>query len=174
MTDADIGVGGVGGVSADENEKRRSQDKCTNQFGKIQLDFCTTFQGIPLNGNHSGDSDGHLTLVSHQGNSVIDYVLVSVDFIYKTWMHFEIGSRVESSHMPLHLSITKKQTQEQKQKLNSTRENTTRIKWNSENDTNETFVPELDNPITEHEDRQAIKNLKTGKVCGLDDIWASS
>ena len=48
-------------------------------------------------------------------------------------MHFEIGSRVESSHIPLHLSIAKnKQTQEQKQKLNSTRENTTRIKWNSE------------------------------------------
>ena len=63
---------------------------------------------------------------------MIDYVLVSIDFIYKTSMHFEIGSRVESSHMPLHLSIAKKQTQEQKQKLNSTRENTTRIKWNSE------------------------------------------
>ena len=48
--------------------------------------------------------------------------------------------------------------------------NTTRIQWNSENDTNETFVPELDNPITEHEVRQAIENLKTGMVCGLDDI----
>ena len=63
---------------------------------------------------------------------MIDYVLVSIDFIYKTWMHFEIGSRVESSDMPLHLSVAKKQTQEQKQKLNSTRENTARIKWNSE------------------------------------------
>ena len=41
---------------------------------------------------------------------------------------------------------------------------------NPENDTNETFVPELDNPITEHEVRQAIKKLKTGKACGLDDI----
>ena len=132
MTDADIGDFGVGGVSADENEKRRSQDKCTNQFGKILIDFCTTFQCTPLNGNHSGDHDGQFTFVSHQGNSVIDYVLVSIDFIYKTSMHFEIGSRVESSHMPLHLNIAKKQTQEQKQKLNSTRENTTRIKWNSE------------------------------------------
>ena len=101
------GVGGVGGVSADENEKRRSQDKWTNRFGKILIDFCTTFQCTPLNGNHSGDHDGQFTFVSHQGNSVIDYVLVSVDFIYKTWMHFEIGSRVESSHMPLHLSIAK-------------------------------------------------------------------
>ena len=63
---------------------------------------------------------------------MIDYVLVSIDFIYKTWMHFEIGSRVEPSDMPLDLSIAKKQTQEQKPKLNSTRENITRIKWNSE------------------------------------------
>jgi len=57
--------------------------------------------------------DGQFTFVSHQGNKVIDYVLVSIDFIYKTWMHFEIGSRVESRHMPLHLSIAKKQTQEE-------------------------------------------------------------
>ena len=62
---------------------------------------------------------------------MIDYVLVSIDFIYKTWMRFEIGSRVEASDVPLNLSIAKKQTEEQKQKLNSTRENTTRIKWNS-------------------------------------------
>ena len=94
MTDADIGDFGVGGVSADVNENRRSHDKCTNQFGKILLDFCTTFQGVPLNGNHSGDHDGQFTFVSHQGSSVIDYVLVSIDFTYKTWMHFEIGSRV--------------------------------------------------------------------------------
>ena len=120
MTDAVIGDFGAGGVSAYENEKRRSQDKCTNQFGKIPIGFCTTFQCIPLNGSHSGDHDGQFTFVSHQGNSVIDYVLVSIDFIYKkTWMHFQIGSRVESSHMPLHFTIAKKQTEEQKQKLNS-------------------------------------------------------
>ena len=41
---------------------------------------------------------------------------------------------------------------------------------NPENDANETFVPELDNPITEHEVRQAIKTLKTGEAYGLDDI----
>ena len=37
MTDADIGDFGVGGVSADENEKKWSQDKRTNQFGKILI-----------------------------------------------------------------------------------------------------------------------------------------
>ena len=34
----------------------------------------------------------------------------------------------------------------------------------------ERFIPELDNPITEQEVRQAIKNLKTGKASGLDNI----
>ena len=34
------------------------------------------------------------------------------------------------------------------------------------------FIPELDNPITEQEVRQAIKNLKTGKASALDNIWA--
>ena len=47
-------------------------------------------------------------------------------------MHFEIGSSVELSHVPLHLSIAMKLTQEQKQKLNPRRENTARIKWKSE------------------------------------------
>ena len=33
-----------------------------------------------------------------------------------------------------------------------------------------TFVPELDNPILKHKVRQAIRNLRLGKACGLDDI----
>ena len=35
---------------------------------------------------------------------------------------------------------------------------------------NVTHIPELDNPITEQEVRQAIKNLKHGKASGLDKI----
>ena len=42
---------------------------------------------------------------------------------------------------------------------------------NGENDRTETFVPKLNNPITEHEIRQAIKILKPGKASGLDDIF---
>ena len=36
----------------------------------------------------------------------------------------------------------------------------------------ERFIPELDNPITEQEVRQAIKNLKIGQASGLDNICA--
>jgi hypothetical protein len=41
---------------------------------------------------------------------------------------------------------------------------------NSENLTEELSVPLLDNPITENEVREAIKNLKSGKAGGLDSI----
>ena len=94
------------------------------------IEFCRTFQCTPLNGNHSDDLDGQFTFVSNQGNSVIDYVVVSTDFIDKTCMHFEIGSRVESSHMLLHLSIAKKQIQEEKEKRSTNSEGSTKVRWN--------------------------------------------
>ena len=82
------------------------RDNYINQFGKILIDFCTTFQCSPLNGNAAGDPDGQYTLESEQGNSVIDYAIVSLDFMSKASLFLEIGYRSESSHMPLHLSIS--------------------------------------------------------------------
>ena len=41
---------------------------------------------------------------------------------------------------------------------------------NGENDRTETIFPELDNPVTEHEVHQAIRNLKPGKASRLDDV----
>ena len=67
-------------------KKGQSLGKCPNQL--ILIDFCTTFQGTPLNGNHSGDHDGQFAFVLHQGNTVMDYVVVSVDFTHETCMHF--------------------------------------------------------------------------------------
>ena len=84
----------------------RHVDNSINQFGKILIDFCTTFQCLPLNRNTAGDSDGQYTFVSEQGNSVIDCALVSLDFMSKASLFLEIGCRSESSHMPLHLSIS--------------------------------------------------------------------
>ena len=47
-------------------------------------------------------------------------------------MHFEIGSRVESSHMLLHLSIAKKQIQEEKEKRSTNSEGSTKVRWNTQ------------------------------------------
>ena len=48
----------------------------------------------------------------------------------------------------------------------------TQAKDDVQGSNNERSIPELDNPITEQEVRQAIKNLKTGKASGLDNICA--
>ena len=48
----------------------------------------------------------------------------------------------------------------------------TQAKDDVQGSNSERFIPELDNPITEQEVRQAIKNLKTGKASGLDNICA--
>ena len=63
---------------------RKSKDKSTNQFGKTLTGFCSTFHCMPLNGKHSGDLQGQFTFISQQGNSVVDYFVVSADFVSKT------------------------------------------------------------------------------------------
>ena len=55
------------GVCVDRNYKRRSHDKCTDQFAKILIEFCSTLQCVPLHGNHSSELDGHFAFVSKQG-----------------------------------------------------------------------------------------------------------
>ena len=46
------------------------------------------------------------------------------------------------------------------------------LNWFIGSGNSERFIPELDNPITEQEVRQAIKNLKPWKASGLDNICA--
>ena len=41
---------------------------------------------------------------------------------------------------------------------------------NHDLETSETHIPELDNPITEQEFCQAIRNMKHGKASGIDEI----
>ena len=90
----------------EEVKSRNSRDNYINQFGKILKDFYTTFQCSPLNGNAAGDPDGQYAFVSEQGNSAIDYAIVSLDSMSEASLFLEIGCRSESSHMPLYLSIS--------------------------------------------------------------------
>ena len=112
-----------------DNLKIKSQ---TN-LEKILIDFCTTFHCTPLNGNHTGDENGQFTFVSNQGNSVIDYFIVSVDLISKLNMNFVVGDRVESSHMPLQLNFNSHPNTKRKTSRNENKkESTTTLKWNHE------------------------------------------
>ena len=138
---------------------RKSKDKSTNQFGKTLIDFCSTFHCMPLNGKHSGDLQGQFTFISQLGNSVVDYFVVSADFVSKTHMYFEVGSRVESSHMPIHLSIRGKQKKPEKEIHPTQRESITNTKWNSEKV--EEFNEAINSDETKERFREALEFLDT-------------
>lgn len=84
---------------------RQSEDLATNQFGKTLIDFCNIFQLTPLNGFAEGDVKGKFTFIAEQGNSVIDYALLSADVALSHKMCFHVEERVESSHSPIHLKL---------------------------------------------------------------------
>jgi exonuclease III len=77
---------------------RKSQDETINSFGKTLIEMCTMFELTPLNGMCHGDRDGLFTFHSDRGNSVIDYILCSVD-LFDAVDDFHVLSRVETEHM---------------------------------------------------------------------------
>ena len=52
----------------------------------------------------------------------------------------------------------------------NTNENPSESQPGTESEANVTHIPELDDPITEQEVRQSVRNLKQGKASGLDGI----
>ena len=85
------------------NVNRNSQDNVLNNYGKLLLNLCTTFDFCILNGVCKGDLQGCYTYISETGCSVNDYFILSSDLyalIHSTCELCVIG-RTESDHMPL-------------------------------------------------------------------------
>ena len=61
--------------------KRCSQDVHLNNYGKLLLNMCTTFDLSILNGICNGDLQGCYTYISDAGCSVTDYFLFSNDLL---------------------------------------------------------------------------------------------
>ena len=74
----------------------------------------------------------------------------SADFVSETDLYFEIGSRVESSHMPIHLSIRGKQKKLEKETHQKTKQNKTKNKKQKQNKKRE----------REREKEETITNIK--------------
>ena len=83
---------------------RNSLDKTLNQFGKSLIEMCASLSLIILNGYCLGDTDGAFTFISPNGSSVIDYCIVSDDFLCNS-LSLNVESRIESWHMPLVLDV---------------------------------------------------------------------
>jgi len=62
--------------------KRNSQDKTCCSRGRELLDLCTSCNIHILNGRTIGDLSGNLTSFQFDGNSVVDYCLVSDQFLH--------------------------------------------------------------------------------------------
>ena len=83
---------------------RKSEDLIINTFGKSLIEMCSTFNLIVMNGFCKGDTKGEFTFISPNGNSVIDYCLVSDDLLsYDSCLN--VISRIESWHMPVSFEI---------------------------------------------------------------------
>ena len=111
---------------------RQSKDKVVNQFGKLFIEFCNMFSLVPLNGNATGDEYGNFTFVGDQGNSVVDYALVTSDIFEKVNFCFHVvGDRVESKHVPIHvtLPVTRDSVVKAQNNKSSSHSTYTRVKW---------------------------------------------
>lgn len=86
---------------------RFSRDRVVNNEGLRLLELCNNFNLQIVNGSTKGDRSGEFTYFSPRGCSVIDYILVPYNII-NSIMDLKIGTRTESDHQPLLLSINLK------------------------------------------------------------------
>ena len=101
-------------IQYDENEvdtpiPRSSMDKGSNRFGDSLLDICKSVNMRIVNGRlHNDKSVGRLTCYTHNGESVVDYVLTEpLNFqIISDFKDFKVGDFTEySNHAPISFSL---------------------------------------------------------------------
>ena len=88
---------------------RNSQDKVRNKFGDILIDLCKVYHICIMNGSNKDDREGKFTYVSQHGESVVDYCLI-INTNFETDVSVTVGSRIDSSHMPLEIKVGSKTT----------------------------------------------------------------
>ena len=88
-------------------DKRCSEDKVTNSYGKLFLNLCTAFSLTILIGMWNGDRQGRYTFISDVGCSVNDFFVLSYDLasLFVNNSYFSIIERIESPHMPLKFTV---------------------------------------------------------------------
>jgi hypothetical protein len=84
----------------DELVKRINSDNIINRYGKDLLNFCKETGVRIVNGRINSPASGFFTFVSHQGKSVVDYLLTKQN-VFHYLSHVEIYQRIESDHLPI-------------------------------------------------------------------------
>ena len=83
---------------------RKSRDIVCNERGRELLDLCTTSNLHCLNGRTLGDLSGKFTCFQYNGNSVVDYCLISNTFT-RNILYFHVHIPLLSDHAKLSCQI---------------------------------------------------------------------
>ena len=147
---------------------RQSQDSVLNQYGKLLLNMCTALNLCILNGVCYGDHEGRYTYVSDFGSSVIDYFLLSSDLYASIFdsCRLTIKERIDSSHLPLVLSVSFPKENTSKAGNNSINICSERYLWDANH--SEEFKENLTQESTRRQLECAIELIDVDVDCALD------
>ena len=82
----------------------QSKELQTNDFGRYLLCICEQFNLVILNGCLPGDEEGNYTYITHNGSSVIDYILLSRCVVH-LGTRLAVIPNIELKHMPVELEL---------------------------------------------------------------------
>ena len=86
---------------------RNTLDKTKNEFGKELRDILVGNDIRVLNGRSEKDKDGELTFLNENGEgggSMVDLCCASTE-LFEKLVNFQVGSRIESDHMPIQVTL---------------------------------------------------------------------
>ena len=104
---------------------RKTQDIVINNHGKKLIEICTMFSLTPLGGLKEKSFDSKFTFLGHRGSSHIDHFVISTKMLDKI-SNFKIMDRIESSHLPITMTLNCKKGEESVQ---SQEKKISKIKW---------------------------------------------
>ena len=86
--------------------ERNSQDVICNSRGRDLIDLCLSSKLVILNGRTFGDLSGKLTSFQYNGNSVVDYCIIS-DVLFDKILYFQVENHIPwlSDHAKLNVKL---------------------------------------------------------------------
>ena len=123
---ADINVGAQAFV------KMHSLDQTVNKYGRCLVNLCNSNNLSILNGRTRGDMFGKFTCYKSNGSSVIDYAIVSSDFMKQVTYFSVLPLSVYSCHCPTSFAFKTKAFQIDKGCNNFLLQKPSHFIWNNE------------------------------------------
>ncbi len=146
---------------------RSSNDNKINNFGRKLINMCETLGLVILNGRTPGDNSGKLTCYTHNGSSLIDYGICSLE-LFKYIKYFQVQEQTwYSDHSPIQLSFKPKKVVDWANP-NKRHNNINKCcllltyKWSNGNE--EEFLKHMNSPNTTREIHDVQKSLNNSTL----------